>query len=87
MDLARAVCEMLDGTGLEEDVLRAARTALAGIDQQIKDQQSELVRVRAEAQFALTGTQPAQPTPTHSCGTPIVAGAKFCTGCGKPIEA
>ena len=83
-DLALAVCAMLDGAGLEEEVLRAARAALIGFDQQIAQQQEELARVHSEAQFAMTGSRPAQ---VHGCGTPIVPGAKFCTGCGKPIGA
>lgn len=90
MDLARAVCAMLDGQGLEDDVLRAARRGISDLDSQIAQQEAELVRIHEEAQLALSGGRPAPspaaPARVHTCGAAIVENAKFCTACGKPIN-
>jgi hypothetical protein len=95
-ELGTTVCAMLDRGALDEASLREARLAIGEFDEQILAKQQELVEIRSQAQRDLQQlTQPSAasaPTGTGlgghctSCGTPLVAGAKFCGGCGKAVS-
>ena len=89
-ELGTTVCTMLDGGRVDEDMLKAARTAIGRFDDQIKEKQEELARIHAEAQQALAGPQQAPSGTSQAaacvCGAPIAVGAKFCGSCWRNTE-
>jgi hypothetical protein len=94
-ELGTSVCRMVDSGRIDEEVLRTARTLIAGLDQQISERQQELAQIHVDAQEALgttqvaTGSQqpPAASQGAHctSCGASVAPDVKFCGSCGSKI--
>ena len=72
-----------DNTAYIEDVGNRIR----GLEQEIEDYQTKILELQAEKDRIISGgTVEVQGTLICSCGQRNSADAKFCTGCGKPVE-
>jgi NADH pyrophosphatase NudC (nudix superfamily) len=65
--------------------VRVKCSALAALDQKIRDKEDEIRQVQLKAQEAL-GKTPASPLGVCACGAPIYEGMNFCGGCGKNVD-
>ena len=65
--------------------VRAKCSALAALDQKIRDKEEEIRRVQLKAQEAL-GKTSAPPLGVCACGAPVYEGTNFCGGCGKNVD-
>jgi NADH pyrophosphatase NudC (nudix superfamily) len=68
---------------LDEERLRAKSAAIAALDDQIKQKESELMEIHAKAQEALGKPKPIG---ICACGAELFEGTKFCGKCGKKVE-
>ena len=75
---------MLLKGAVDEERLRTKSAAITALDVQIKQKESELTEIHAKAQEALGKPRPVA---ICSCGGEIREGAKFCSKCGKKVEA
>jgi DNA-directed RNA polymerase subunit RPC12/RpoP len=65
--------------------VRVKCSALAALDQKIRDKQDEIRQVQLKAQEAL-GRTPPPSLGVCVCGVPVYEGTKFCGGCGKNVD-
>jgi len=82
-ELGNIVYTMFLKAGFDEERLRTKCSAIAAVDDQIKQKQEELKEVHLKAQEALGKPKPLT---VCACGEPIYEGTKFCGKCGKKMD-
>ena len=83
-ELGNIAHTMLLKGSLDEERLRAKSAAITALDEEITQKENELMEIRAKAREALGKPRPVA---ICSCGGEIREGAKFCSKCGKKVEA
>jgi NADH pyrophosphatase NudC (nudix superfamily) len=69
----------------EAERVKTKCASLAALDQKIRKKEDEVRQVQQRAQGAL-GRSSSAAVGMCSCGASILAGAKFCRGCGRKVE-
>jgi len=81
-ELGNIVYTMHLKSAFDEERLRSKSAAIAALDEQIKQKESELTEIHAKAQEALGKPKPVG---ICSCGAELHEGTKFCGKCGAEV--
>jgi hypothetical protein len=82
-ELGNIVYTMSSKGNLDEERLRTKCSAIAALDDRIKQKQEELKQVHLRAEEALGKSMPAT---ICECGEAIYQGTKFCGKCGNRVN-
>jgi len=82
-ELGRMTYAMYVKESIDQDIIRNKCESIAGIDDQIKSLENEIVEVQKKAREFLGEDARADKC---SCGADILDDAKFCSACGRKVE-